>query len=101
MKKIIDGKKYDTDSAKLIESYQYGNYGDFHWYSEELYQKKTKEFFLHCEGGPCSKYGEPISNNQIGWGAFIEPISETRAKEWLEIYGSVEQYETLFGEIEE
>ncbi len=101
MKKIINGKKYDTQSARLIEIYAYGNRGDFHWYSEALYQKKTKEFFLHCEGGPCSKYGETISNNQVGWGDCIKPIDEIRAKEWLEVYGSVEQYEELFGDVEE
>lgn len=52
MKKIINGKKYDTDTAKEVG---YSNNGllstDIDYIEETLYQKKTGEFFLYGEGG--------------------------------------------------
>lgn len=50
MKKIINGKKYDTESAQEICSRSSGHYGDFHRVAETLYRKKTGEFFLYGEG---------------------------------------------------
>ncbi len=47
MKKIINGKRYDTETAKLIGSDGYSNPSDFNYWSEDLYQKKTGEFFLY------------------------------------------------------
>lgn len=47
MKKIINGKKYDTDMAKEVG---YDNNGllcsDFYYIEETLYKKKTGEFFM-------------------------------------------------------
>ena len=52
MKKIINGKVYDTASAKLVGEWDNGRYGrDFGRCAEELYQKRTGEFFLHGSGG--------------------------------------------------
>lgn len=46
MKKIINGKKYDTSTAKYLGEYDFGYQSSFNWYREELYEKKTGEFFL-------------------------------------------------------
>lgn len=53
MKKIINGKKYDTNMATKVADYWNG-YGasDFNYVSEELYLKNTGEYFLACKGGP-------------------------------------------------
>lgn len=101
MKKIIDGKKYDTETATLIGTYEYGNYGDFHFCREELYRKRTKEFFLFGEGGALSKYSKSLGNGAYGWGETITPYSDNSAREWVENYCDVETYEELFGEVEE
>ena len=56
MKKIINGKLYDTETAKLIgRSYHGEGPRDFRHYSEELYRKRTGEYFLYGEGGPMSR----------------------------------------------
>ena len=84
MKKIIKGRKYDTETANLID---YFTYGEPEGYKEALYQKKTSEFFV-CTSG---RY----SDNEI------YPLSEEETKEWLEEYSDGDTYEKLFGEVEE
>jgi len=64
MKKIINGKRYDTETAQLIGSASYSNRTDFRFWSEELYRKKTGEFFLYGEGGPASKVDRPASTDE-------------------------------------
>lgn len=56
MKKIINKKTYDTETAKLVCTYEYVCGKDFRRVKETLYRKKTGEFFLHGIGGPSSKY---------------------------------------------
>ena len=45
MKTIINGKMYNTDTAKLIETTSHLYPSDFGWFRESLYQKKTGEFY--------------------------------------------------------
>jgi hypothetical protein len=39
--------------------------GIFRWVCEELYRKRTGEYFLYGEGGPMSKYSRQVEQN--GW----------------------------------
>ena len=84
MKKIINGKRYDTETAEFCGSREYGYPGDFDHVSEELYQKRTGEFFLYGEGGPNLKYREEISMNSWSGGEKIIPLTDDEAKEWAE-----------------
>mgnify|MGYP000196503474 FL=1 len=47
MKKIIEGKMYNTETATYIGRYRTDTMSrrDFRYLEEELYQKRTKEFF--------------------------------------------------------
>lgn len=101
MKKIINGKKYDTETAKLLG--QWTNFypvNDFKHCKEELYQKKSGEFFLYGEGGPLSKYSKG-DNHMMCSGENIFPFSEKEALEWSEEHLDVDRYEELFGKVEE
>lgn len=101
MKKIINGKKYDTSTAKEIGIASANcSYSDFSYWSEVLYQKKTGEFFIHGEGGANSKYS-CYEGGMYCWGESIVPISINDAKKWAEKYMTAEEYEELFGEVEE
>ena len=100
MKKIINGKKYHTDTAKMLASNGNGR-SDFSRCYEELYQKKTGEFFLYGYGGPMSKYSRLIENNWYGGGEDITPLTEAEAKEWAERHCTVDEYEEIFGEVDE
>lgn len=82
MNKIINGRKYDTNTAKEIFEYTFLDSS-----SVTLYRKKTGEFFLFC------------------WDVFgsrsIQPMTEERAKEWLADFASADEYEKVFGHVEE
>ena len=60
MKKIINGKKYDTDTAKCVGHDSFGCRGDFRYWFEQLYQKQTGEFFIYGDGAyvikPCLRH---------------------------------------------
>ena len=101
MKKIINQKRYDTDTAQLIGSKDNGYpYNDFNYTRETLYRKKTGEFFLHCEGGANSIYGVWNGNNGH-WGEHLKPISYEQAQHWAEENLGADEYEKIFGKIEE
>ena len=60
MKQVIEGKRYDTETAtKIGEGGGKAYPGDFHYYSEALYVTKKGSYFLAGEGGPLSRYGRP------------------------------------------
>lgn len=102
MKKIINGKRYDTETAEYIGSTSWGDGPrDFNHWSEELYRKRTGEFFLCGEGGANSKYREEISMNSWSGGERIIPLTDDEAKEWAEEYLDGEDYEKLFTVVEE
>lgn len=101
MKKIINGKKYDTDTAASIAEASWGGgYSDFHWTSETLYKKRTGEYFLFGEGGPASGYAK---NEGFGWcaGEEIRPMTEAEAKDWAEQHMDADDYEAAFGPVPE
>lgn len=101
MKKIIDGKRYDTATAKELGCGSYSNRRDFHFWSETLYQKRTGEFFLHGEGGAASKYAEACGPNEWCGGEMLIPLTFTAARGWAEEHLSAEKYEAIFGEVTE
>lgn len=102
MKKIINGKVYNTDTATLVNEWSNNlSYRDFHWREEKLYRKKTGEYFLYGEGGPASKYAESCGQNQWSSGDSIIPLSFKSAREWAESHLDADEYEAEFGEIAE
>lgn len=100
MKRIINGKKYNTKTAEYLASYQIAYRNDFNFCREELYRKRTGEFFLYGKGGASSKYRKSISLNEWAGGEAITPLTEDEAKRWVEANAN-EEYENIFGEVEE
>ena len=101
MKKIINGRKYDTETATLIGFDSYSNYRDFNHWEEWLYKKRNGEFFLYGSGGPNSKYSVRVDMNSWSGGSKIIPLTYNSAKEWAEKHLNVDEYEGAFGKIEE
>lgn len=101
MKKIINGRRYDTDTAKVMAEDSYSYPSDFGYWCETLYRKNTGEFFLHGEGGAASKYAETIGQNQWRGGERIIPLTLDSAKKWAEEHLEVAEYEEIFGIVEE
>lgn len=101
MKKIINRKMYDTETAERIADDSFGGVKDFDYWAEELYLKKTGEFFLYGEGGANSKYSKKLDIDTWGPGETIIPYSEEETKDWLEEHDCAEAYIKLFGVPEE
>lgn len=100
MKKIINGKAYNTKTAQLIASDSYSHPGDFNYWDEELYKTKKGQYFIYGEGGPMTKYSQSIGNNTTSGGHGLFLVNPEEAREWLERHGTSEEYEAEF-EVEE
>ena len=85
MKKVIDGKVYDTDTAQIIAEWSnaYGR-SDFHFCEEQLLKTASGRYFIAGEGGAMSRYQEPAGNNSWTGGSDIEPLTEQEALQWCE-----------------
>ena len=102
MKKIINCKMYNTETATYVDEYSNGNnYSDSSYYREVLFKKKTGEFFLYGKGGPMSKYIKRTGENEWTGGDAIIPLTEKAAREWVEEYCDADTYCKCFGEPEE
>lgn len=94
LKQIINGKMYNTETAKYIDYYSnHRALNDFNYVLEELYLKKNGEFFLYKE---FYAYGEGG-----GYRKSIFPLTVDEAKFWVEHKSCVDTYIELFGEPEE
>ena len=101
MKKIIDGKVYNTETATLLGEWDNGYMGnDFNFAAEDLYITKKGQYFLHCQGGANSSYSEACGNSRAYGHQFIL-LDEDEAKEWAENKLTADEVITLFGEVEE
>jgi hypothetical protein len=101
MKKIINGRMYNTDTAELVGKWDNClSRTDFGYCEEKLYRKKTGEYFLHGKGGARSRWCEWVGNCVCD-GEGIIPLNITMAKEWAENNLSADEYEEIFGEVEE
>ena len=102
MKKIINNKLYNTDTAKEITAYDNGYSGrDFKAVHEILFKKKTGEYFIYGWGGPMSKYAKSVGCNSWSGSEDITPLTVDEAKAWMEAYASADDYIAEFGDIEE
>ena len=98
MKKVINGKMYDTETAQLMGEWDNGLYGnDFGRCEEALYRKKTGEYFLYGYGGPLSAYAVSYGNETSG-GEAIKPLTYKEAQEWAEENLDGDEYVKIFGE---
>jgi hypothetical protein len=101
MRKVIDGKRFDTETATLLAEAQGGGYSDdFHHWQEALFRTPRGRFFLNGNGGPLSRYARSIDQNSWSGGSDLRPLSEAEARQWVETHVNGE-FEDVFGEAEE
>lgn len=101
MKKIINNRRYDTETAEKLGIYVSDyDYTSFHHYSETLYRKRGGEYFLYGAGGATSRYGEYKGNYRVN-GEQIIPMTVEMAQEWAEEHLDGDEYESIFGEVSE
>lgn len=91
MKKIIDGKIYNTETADLLYSDDNGlGHSDFNFVDETLYKTKKGKYFVHGEGGAMTDYGKNTWGNARCAGEDILPLSTQEAIALLEKYNAHE-----------
>lgn len=74
MIKKICKSVYDTENAKLVKQYTFGNFGASDGYEERLYVTEKGSYFIYVNGGAQSKY--PSED--------IMRISKDKVQAWLD-----------------
>lgn len=98
MKRIIEGKTYNTATATRLYGLSCNASGksDFRWEDTSLYQTKGGAFFLAGEGGPMTRWGKRVGT-MTTYGEGLMPITIEEAKEILEREDEKELIEQIFG----
>lgn len=97
MKKIINGSRYNTETAQRLGTHESNCLpGDINYRGQDLYRTKAGKYFIHNYGN-----GFPKPNGNWGWGEEITPITEGAAREWAEQHLDGDAYEAAFGEVVE
>ena len=82
MKKIIDGKLYDTEKAECIAD-EGRSLHNFYSTSEALYRTASGAWFIHGESSAGGKYSK-WNGNSCGWGEDIVPLEPDEVLAWAE-----------------
>lgn len=99
MKKVINGKMYNTETATRIASWDNGIYGnDFKSCEEDLYLSKKGQYFVAGSGGAMSSYAQSYGNSR-GSGEDIRLLSKEEARNWCEEKKYIEALETHFADM--
>ena len=72
MRKIINRRVYDTDTAKQLSFKYVGKFGETHGYEERMYLTEKGLYFIFGVGGSDSPYPKES----------IKPITKEQADEW-------------------
>jgi hypothetical protein len=100
MKKVIEGKLYNTESAKLLLEWSDETGDDDATVEEALYYTKGGKFFLFGKGDSYSRYAQETSSG-FAPGEKIVPLTEATALAWCKEHFSGVQYAPVFRAIEE
>ena len=86
MKKVINGKAYDSETAKEIVAWRSGdNKRDFSCCFETLYRTKNGQFFLYGEGHGNTEWGADFESGRTrGWGEDIKLLNKEETLSWME-----------------
>ena len=104
MKKIINGKIYNTGTAKWICDIS-GSSGDlpttdFRWEDTSLYVTKKGTFFIAGRGNALSRWAISEGTGTTS-GQGLDLIGAGRAQELFERFGNPDDFHFYFGEPEE
>jgi len=84
MRKIKNGKRYDTDAALEVAYFWNGlSPDDPRHLNERLYKTAKGAWFLHGSGGANTRWSE-ICGYSTSRGEDIVPMTSTEALEWCE-----------------
>jgi hypothetical protein len=101
MKRVIDGKRYDSDNAVKVCDIWEGSRSDFTHLDCTLYQtKRSKAFFLAGRGGAMTRFSHTCQDGSVCGGEKIIPLAVSEARLYVEKYGKPETVEEFFEVVE-
>jgi len=100
MRKVIQGKIYDTEKSHLIgEADANCSPTDFSYWEAGLYRTpRSGRYFLAGHGGPMTSWGQPVQGG-MGGGSGIRPLDPEHALEWAEQHLDTEIVEKEFNDM--
>lgn len=99
MKKLIDGKVYNTDTATPIGTWSNNlSTRDFRNETATLYVTKKGAFFVAGESGPMGSFAYSVGNMTSG-GEGLFALTKEEALEWAERHLDLEDYEEFFSDM--
>ena len=100
MRKIIEGKRYDTEKAERIGEWSQGYRSDFKYAHERLYVTKKGCYFIWGQGGAMSGWAETCEDGR-SWtgGEGIRPLTREEAFEWAQAHLEPEEFEGDFPDL--
>ena len=88
MKATINGRRFDTSTARKLAEVSHGHPGDPGRYVKTLYQTpRSRAYFLACEGGPGSRYAVSVRPGEWRAGHKITPLTAEDAMRWAAAAG--------------
>ena len=95
---IINGKRYNTETATEVASYSQGYASDFGHFQETLYKTTKGAWFMYGEGGAMSRYSESYGQGERGPGSRVVVMTPDEVRSWLESHDEVDNLEEYFGD---
>jgi hypothetical protein len=86
MRKIIDGKVYDTSPVELIAEYTHEGQGDIRYLSVGLYRTRKGTWFTVGRARATDRLAPFLSDHCDESGDVVEVIEATEARQFLEVH---------------
>ena len=101
MKQIINGLRYDTDTATCLAEWQNfdGDLSDFNYIEESLHVTKSGRYFLYVAGGANTEYAEHHGNGMYSGSENLRPITEQEAFVWCQDHDAIDVIEERFADM--
>jgi hypothetical protein len=94
MKKIIDGKRYDTETATLVARNTTSSKDFYDWCDETLYRTANGAWFLVGEGYARSRWASIAPDGMRGpGGPTLQVVDAFEARDWLERFDEIDALE--------
>ncbi len=98
MRAIINGRRYNTETAEALATLPGTEYrSDFRYHETDIYRTKAGRFFLAGHGNAMSMWSRKYGDT-YGPGQGIRLLTENEAREYLEqcqAHDALERYFTL------
>ena len=84
MRKVINGKVYDTETAERVHEVSFGYASDFNHFEEALYRTPNGRWFIVGSGGALTRYATSHSDGTRSGGSAVIVLSDEEALRYLE-----------------